>query len=36
MFTLEVERSHRSDQQEFYQHSSYKDDVDLVAKLDEG
>jgi transposase InsO family protein len=30
-----VERSHRSDQQEFYQLLSYKDDVDLVAKLAE-
>jgi transposase InsO family protein len=30
-----VERSHRSDQQEFYQLISYKDDVDLEAKLDE-
>ena len=30
-----VERSHRSDQQEFYQLLSYKDDVDLVGKLDE-
>ena len=30
-----VERSHRSDQQEFYQLLSYKGDVDLVAKLDE-
>ena len=30
-----VERSHRSDQQEFYQLLSYKDDVDLKAKLDE-
>ena len=30
-----VERSHRSDQQEFYQLLSYKDDVDLEAKLDE-
>ncbi len=30
-----VERSHRSDQQEFYQHLSYKEDVDLEAKLDE-
>jgi len=28
-----VERSHRSDQQEFYQLLSYKDDVDLEAKL---
>lgn len=30
-----VERSHRSDQQEFYQRLSYKGDVDLVAKLNE-
>lgn len=30
-----VERSHRSDQQEFYQLLSYKDDVDLEAKLDQ-
>jgi len=30
-----VGRSHRSDQQEFYQLLSYKGDVDLVAKLDE-
>ena len=30
-----VERSHRSDQQEFYQLLSYKGDVDLVAKLNE-
>lgn len=30
-----VERSHRSDQQEFYQLLSYKNDVDLVDKLDE-
>ena len=30
-----VERSHRSDQQEFYQLLSYTDDVDLEAKLDE-
>lgn len=30
-----VERSHRSDEQEFYQLLSYKDDVDLEAKLDE-
>ena len=28
-----VERSHRSDQEEFYQLLSYKDDVDLEAKL---
>jgi len=28
-----VERSHRSDQQEFYQLLSYKGDVDLEAKL---
>ncbi len=27
-----VERSHRSDQQEFYQLMSYKDDVDLEEK----
>jgi transposase InsO family protein len=27
-----VARSHRSDQQEFYQRLSYKDDVDLEAK----
>ena len=30
-----VERSHRSDQQEFYQLLSYKDDVDLEARLGE-
>ncbi len=30
-----VERSHRSDQQEFYQLMSYKGDVDLEAKLKE-
>jgi len=30
-----VERSHRSDQQEFYQLLSYKGDADLEAKLDE-
>ena len=30
-----VERSHRSDQQEFYQLMKYKDDVDLEAKLSE-
>tara|TARA_R110002072_G_scaffold290624_1_gene458345 strand:- start:69 stop:596 length:528 start_codon:yes stop_codon:yes gene_type:complete len=30
-----VERSHRSDQQEFYQLLSYKGDVDLEAKLGE-
>jgi transposase InsO family protein len=30
-----VERSHRSDQEEFYQLLSYKDDVDLEAKLAE-
>ena len=30
-----VERSHRSDQQEFYHLLSYKGDVDLEAKLDE-
>lgn len=30
-----VERSHRSDQQEFYQLLSYKGHVDLVAKLEE-
>lgn len=30
-----VERSHRSDEQEFYQLLSYKDDVDLEAKLGE-
>lgn len=30
-----VERSHRSDQEEFYQLLTYKDDVDLDAKLNE-
>jgi transposase InsO family protein len=30
-----VERSHRSDQEEFYQLLSYKDDVDLEEKLQE-
>lgn len=30
-----VERSHRSDEQEFYQLLSYKGDVDLEARLDE-
>ena len=30
-----VERSHRTDEQEFYQLLSYKDDVDLNAKLAE-
>jgi len=30
-----VERSHPSDQEEFYQHLAYKDDVDLEAKLGE-
>jgi transposase InsO family protein len=30
-----VERSHRSDQEEFYQLLSYKDDVDLDRKLKE-
>ncbi len=30
-----VERSHRSDEQEFYQLLSYKGDVDLEAKLDQ-
>ena len=30
-----VERSHRSDQEEFYQLLSYKDDVDLEGKLAE-
>jgi len=30
-----IERSQRSDQQEFYQLLCYKDDVDLGAKLDE-
>ena len=33
--TGKVERSHRSDSQEFYQLLDYKDDVDLEAKLDE-
>ena len=33
--TSKVERSHRSDSQEFYQHLNYKDGVDLEAKLDE-
>jgi transposase InsO family protein len=33
--TGKVERSHRSDQQEFYQLLSYKGDVDLEAKLSE-
>ena len=28
-----VERSHRTDQQEFYQLLTYKDDVDLIEKL---
>lgn len=28
-----VERSHRTDQQEFYQLLTYKDDVDLIKKL---
>ena len=28
-----VERSHRSDQEEFYQLLTYKDDVDLSKKL---
>ena len=28
-----VERSHRTDQEEFYQLLSYTDDVDLAAKL---
>jgi len=32
---ITVERSHRSDGQEFYQLLSYKGDVDLEAKLDE-
>ena len=30
-----VERSHRTDEQEFYQLLTYKDDVDLNAKLAE-
>jgi transposase InsO family protein len=30
-----VERSHRSDQEEFYQMLTYKDDVDLNRKLEE-
>lgn len=30
-----VERSHRSDQEEFYQLLSYKDDIDLETKLQE-
>ena len=30
-----VERSHRSDQEEFYQLLTYKGDVDLQAKLEE-
>ena len=30
-----VERSHRSDQEEFYHLLSYKDDIDLEARLDE-
>jgi transposase InsO family protein len=30
-----VERSHRSDQEEFYQLLTYKDDVDFEAKLAE-
>ncbi len=30
-----VERSHRSDQEEFYQPLTYKDDVDLNKKLEE-
>ena len=29
-----VERSHRTDQQEFYQLLSYKGDIDLKARLD--
>jgi transposase InsO family protein len=33
--TGKVERSHRSDSQEFYQLLDYKNDVDLKAKLDE-
>jgi len=34
-FNGKVERSHRSDQQEFYQLLTYKDDVDLTEKLAE-
>lgn len=30
-----VERSHRPDQEEFYQFLTYKDDIDLEANLDE-
>lgn len=30
-----VERSHRPDQEEFYQLLTYKDDIDLEANLDE-
>lgn len=30
-----VERSHRSDEQEFYQLLTYKGDIDLEAKLEE-
>jgi len=30
-----VERSHRSDQEEFYQLLSYKDDIDLETKFEE-
>lgn len=30
-----MERSHRSDQEEFYQFLTYKDDVDLEEKLAE-
>ncbi|SDW69786.1 Integrase core domain-containing protein [Nitrosomonas oligotropha] len=30
-----IERSHRSDQEEFYQLLTYKDDVDLEEKLAE-
>ena len=33
--TGKVERSHRSDNQEFYQLLDYKNDVDLEANLDE-
>ena len=33
--TGKVERSHRSDNQEFYQLLDYKNDVDLEAKLDQ-
>ena len=33
--TSKVERSQRSDGQEFYQLLDYKDDVDLKAKLNE-